>query len=141
MYQHAQITVIDGGIFLDGGSIRIEAEDPLQIHYSIYLERSFKSQDSHTTQLYLNEKPLLKNSSEEILWLQLLQAATYQSDSDMLNSLLDEPWTKSPVDVADVLQKAETNPVWMSKYLVHQVVSHIQSPEYHKASEEVLIRL
>lgn len=141
MYQPTQITVVDGGIFLDGGSIRIEAVDGLQVHYSFYLDRCFKLQDSHSTQLFLNQKIIPKASLEESTWLKLLLSADYQSAVGGLVSLTDEPWLENPVDVSDVLTKAESNPEWMMKYLVHQLITHLQSPEYHSTGEEVLIRL
>jgi hypothetical protein len=141
LYQPSQITVTDSGIFLDGGSIRIEAMDALQIHYMLYLDHCFKAQDSHTTQLYLNQNAIEKNSADEALWLKLLLTADYAAENGHLASLHAEPWLADPADVADLLQKAETNPIWMSKYLVHQLITHMQSPAYHAAADEALIRI
>ncbi len=138
----SSILIVDSGIFLDGGSIRLEALDQTGNPYSIFLERSFKTQDTHTTQLYVNKLPVIKRMEEEETWLGLLEQGQFQSsDGKRLASLCDEPWTMDASSSASILQRSDLDVVWMTKYLTHLLISHVRSDAYVVKAESLFVKM
>lgn len=138
----SHITMVGSGLFLDGGSIRLEAIDNNDRNYDFFLDWSFKAQDTHSTQFFQNKFPVLKQSDEQMIWLELLEHATFRSKSgEEISSLADEPWCMTDAEITDLFKNATPQTGLMMKYLAAQVIEHIQSPSYTVVPTPLVVKV
>jgi hypothetical protein len=138
----ARLTVVESGIFLDGGSIRVEVMDGKGLIHPIFLDRSFISQDTHTTQLYVNKIPVIKRSEEEILWLELLRRADFRTTAGgTLESLLLFPFHPEEEDIAELYRNPASHPDQMMRLCVFELLDHIESPAYAEAPRLAVVQM
>ena len=70
-----KLIITDCAAASDGGSLVLIAASPEDAEISIHLDWSLASQETGTTQLYVNDAAVPKSSRMELSWLDLLSNA------------------------------------------------------------------
>lgn len=90
MTKHRRVTALtltDGSVAADGGSISLQALNQDGARVDLYLDWSITSQTDGTAQFFVNGKAIPKRSMEEVTWLDLLRAATARDPGRELSRL------------------------------------------------------
>lgn len=77
-----RLTIINGAVASDGGSIDLEAIDEQGKAISLFLDWSIAAQQNGTTHIRIAENRIEKGTEEECLWLTLLQEASIHGEND-----------------------------------------------------------
>ena len=127
----AHVTVTDGGLFLDGGSIRLTAIDDDGVCHQLFLDLSFISRDRHYVQFYRNGVVVLKHSDEETRWLNLLEQAEIRDEQgNRAAGIQAEPWTLSAGETTRAFQSKTLTSIQITRYLVSVFCETIRSEDY-----------
>jgi hypothetical protein len=73
------LTIVDGAVASDGGSIALRGVTPADEDLHFHLDWSLDAQARNTTQLSVNGMPVPKGSPEEAAWLALIRNAEIPS--------------------------------------------------------------
>ena len=129
-----KLTIYDGAMAMDGGSISLMGIDPSGNIMEIGLDWSLDDQINGTTKLYLNNMPLGKRSREEEKLLDALK------NSDIQPAEASEPRDSTPnqrialgEDTQNYLDAIETGPEAALRKLLDQLIAKVMSETYTRA--------
>ena len=129
-----KLTIHDGAMAMDGGSISLTGKDQAGNIMEISLDWSLEAQTNGTAQLNLNKMPLEKRSREEEKLLGVLNNAKIQS-SDAPEQRASRPTKRfaPEEDINKYLNAMEDGPEAALRQLIDQLISKVMSETYTRA--------
>lgn len=129
-----KLTILDGAMAMDGGSIALMGKDQAGNIMEISLDWSLEAQANCTTTLNLNKMSLEKRSREEEKLLDVLKDAKIQS-SDAPEQRASRPTKKVALgeDINNYLNTIEDGPEAALRQLIDHLISSVMSETYTRA--------
>jgi len=131
MHIPQKLTILDGAIALDGGSISLLGKDQSGNTVNISRDWSLEAQTNCAVKLYLNKMPIEKRSLEEERLLDVLKNAEIQLSEEI------EQRTTSPAeravlgeDINEYTSTIEDGPETAVRRLIEQLISNVRSETY-----------
>lgn len=132
----SDLTLTDGAMAMDGGSIHLQGIDQSGERVDLYLDRSIGSQRAGTTQLYVNAAPVARGSQQESLWLELVRRASVRNKpapEDAHGTSISENRIVLAEDAAAYFQAIDQGPEAAIACLAAHLVSLVSSVAYRGA--------
>ena len=127
------LTIVNGAMAMDGGSIFLEAIDQTGNPVHLNLHWSIAAQQSHSGQLSANGVAVSKGSEEEQQWLDRIRAATIHYGEDSAVQEADRISQRRAVlgkDIQDYFTAIDEGPSEALRSLVNRLVSIVLSEAY-----------
>jgi hypothetical protein len=130
-----ELTIHDGAMCMDGGSIFLAGRDGTGNPVEICLNWSIESQANGTTSLCVNEVFLAKGSDAEQQLLSALERATISPpDAKVTGDTLSSNAIALGEDIHSYLDAMKKGPADALKALVEQLISNVRS-NVHRCGE------
>ena len=132
-----ELTLADGAMAMDGGSLGLRAVDEAGEQVSYRLDWSIRAHREDTTQFYVNEKPIPRGSPEEAAWLALLRSAAIHRPSASPTppgTRISENRVVLSDDIVDYFEAIKRGPETAILWLARQFVAKVSSATYQEGN-------
>ena len=129
-----KLTITDGAMAMDGGSIVLRGKDSNGNDVHIELDWSLDAQVNGTTKLSLNNTPLEKRSCEEEKFLEVLGNAVIQrSEGQDSSDSASFQGAALGEDINQYLNAMAEGPTAALKNLIERLISTVMSERYYES--------
>ena len=124
------LTITDGALAMDGGSVFLDAVDNLGHRRCILLGWSISAQRTGQTSLRIDDRQLAKCSPEEEAWVRLVASAVIapRSDAHPGSEKISSKRLVLANDVQKVLEAGEQSPLAGLTAIRDSLIEKIRSP-------------